>query len=77
VQAIRIVVGMHGDTLDATVGGGAHEAQRNLAAIGDEEAANHGQMLRGQTPILGRRGIAPRPTLTRLRVPLAETHSAA
>ena len=55
-QGIGIVGGAGDDAFDAAVARGTHQAHRDLAqAIGNEEAADHGQMLRGQTPILGRR----------------------
>ena len=77
VRGVRVVLGKDGDAFDAAVGCGARDAHGDLAAVGNEEAADHGQMLRGQTPILGRGGTAAGPALSRLRVPLADARSVA
>ena len=42
VQRLAVGLGVHGDRLDAELAAGADDAQRDLAAIGDQDFLEHG-----------------------------------
>ena len=42
MQRLRVVLGEHGDRVDAEVGGRADDADGDFAAIGDKESVDHG-----------------------------------
>ena len=41
VQRLAVGLGVHGDRLDAELAAGADDAQRDLAAIGDQDLLEH------------------------------------
>jgi len=43
MQRLRVDVGVDGDRADAHLVGGAQDAHRDFASVGDEDLAKHGR----------------------------------